>query len=1314
MSDLWTEASRDHDAELRERRLAVARVKASAIWPFLAAARSKREYVARFTLAADSLRHVVAEVVGDGPEFAPLYDDVVTSFDTDYDTLSTARDTEAVVAALKQAEHSTEGPFKVQVAGTGENVWSENALRHQSEDEAKAYASNLLSRWTGADMARVVSSETPNREPVDPNDPRITHNYRTGSKTAAKEGDKSTCHKDDLPIQFFDGQWMHLSGGPSHNDVYPATPRERAEKQGSKKNDKASDYGFKCSEFDENGSCVHSSHMEKADAGRHKKSSAKTAGPMVNDADLAPLQAEWQRSFDALRQAGLEADADHPIAAAYRAASNAVNHAHRSRDFNIATGQPTASKTAVHLTRVRKTADPLVFEGTDPSGKDVKFHVSEDDAQQLGSVMHGDLAQNMSGVEVDEADIVQGDDPSTDTTMTDARVDKQRQMQGSRHTADGGAQVTDMDSRLAYAHYTIAMMEAGQQPLPQADWEAAGRPEGAEAQGQPVAQPGAPQGAPVMGSLRTTGELRPLHEIARDIHREWSKQGGVHPWAKPYLSAMHSLSSTDDKFGEDGGDGIVAYFLSNARTFKGEAAKGLKEELKGHLQAARARRGSKTAMEGDLGGMAGPSDEAQFGIDGGTVDPAPEVVPPDPLDDVSYESLTEQVAASLRALAGEGDAVPFGEGAAAPHKGSRIDVLRQIVQGHQAQEIDGQLVDAQTANLLVQVHDALSPENQAKFDSVPLQKLVELGWKRAGSRVRYFRTLASNNEPWMQVPPQVTAGMHVNDVYVEKDTNEHWARVGALEDLDDAGLDAELRRVMVQQNDVRQPESHEMLRDWRQKVEQEIARRRTSHTAQTYYFLANEANHIVGGPYPDPEEANMALSGRTDENLHVEAHDDSDDSEGEFASHGSKTAVSEDGTPYGADGDHCPFCGTDWKREHDSDCLWTTDPHRAREIEDRAAEYHARQRPSTPPVPHDPRYPKQGDPGWETFMSASLHGSLGRIACRKCIAGHDPSGGDCAYCDGQGSLDLTLAMVKAADGWDQGLTVEAFNWQPLRQRTAAGEPCSRCKGKGTIEVTSHGDDWRDIPCPDCKGTGTKQSSLIASNLEAFQREADWAAAQQALKANDGKQVKISYNDDTGQRTITGTLTYDGHKLALDGKPLNPAYVIDVQAAGHGDAGQDLEQGRNPKFWDTVMHGNFPSGAFASHTAQGLDVPDWMRQTQDMQQLMQQTQPQPPPAPPGAPAAPAAPSAAPAAAAPDTTPRTTRPRGGKPQSVNQGFASLVMAQDAFLDPPPTHEVYEQKVHDIASDISTANPDISPEAALAIAREAVARYSETVSA
>ena len=64
-------------------------------------------------------------------------------------------------------------------------------------------------------------------------------------------------------------------------------------------------------------------------------------------------------------------------------------------------------------------------------------------------------------------------------------------------------------------------------------------------------------------------------------------------------------------------------------------------------------------------------------------------------------------------------------------KGDRLEGLRKIVDEHQAHEIDGHLVDAQTAQLLLKVHDALNPKNRATFGSVPLPKLVDLAWRVA-------------------------------------------------------------------------------------------------------------------------------------------------------------------------------------------------------------------------------------------------------------------------------------------------------------------------------------------------------------------------------------------------------------------------------------------------------------------------------------------------------------------------------------------------------------------------------------------------------
>lgn len=74
---------------------------------------------------------------------------------------------------------------------------------------------------------------------------------------------------------------------------------------------------------------------------------------------------------------------------------------------------------------------------------------------------------------------------------------------------------------------------------------------------------------------------RPISDIARDISRAWPKPYFA---AKPYLDAMRGLYSVRDAYGYDSGESVVLYFLSNAATFKGEAAKALKAELKAALK----------------------------------------------------------------------------------------------------------------------------------------------------------------------------------------------------------------------------------------------------------------------------------------------------------------------------------------------------------------------------------------------------------------------------------------------------------------------------------------------------------------------------------------------------------------------------------------------------------------------------------------------------------------------------------------------------------------------------------------------------------
>jgi len=72
-------------------------------------------------------------------------------------------------------------------------------------------------------------------------------------------------------------------------------------------------------------------------------------------------------------------------------------------------------------------------------------------------------------------------------------------------------------------------------------------------------------------------QTRPLYTIASDIRKDWGAK--VNYAAKPYLDAMSSLNSITDNYGADSARSVVAYFLSNASTWRGEVAKAIKAEL---------------------------------------------------------------------------------------------------------------------------------------------------------------------------------------------------------------------------------------------------------------------------------------------------------------------------------------------------------------------------------------------------------------------------------------------------------------------------------------------------------------------------------------------------------------------------------------------------------------------------------------------------------------------------------------------------------------------------------------------------------------
>lgn len=106
------------------------------------------------------------------------------------------------------------------------------------------------------------------------------------------------------------------------------------------------------------------------------------------------------------------------------------------------------------------------------------------------------------------------------------------------------------------------------------------------------AKPGSPgsalPGMTVGDVLRDKGGQAPpsgprdLGTIAREISKDWG--GKVNYAAKPYLDAMRSLGSMKDNYGQDSAHSVVAYFLSNASSWRGPVAQRVKTELKGMLK----------------------------------------------------------------------------------------------------------------------------------------------------------------------------------------------------------------------------------------------------------------------------------------------------------------------------------------------------------------------------------------------------------------------------------------------------------------------------------------------------------------------------------------------------------------------------------------------------------------------------------------------------------------------------------------------------------------------------------------------------------
>ena len=67
-----------------------------------------------------------------------------------------------------------------------------------------------------------------------------------------------------------------------------------------------------------------------------------------------------------------------------------------------------------------------------------------------------------------------------------------------------------------------------------------------------------------------------IREIAVEIKNSWGK---INFAAKPYLDAMMTIEKISDKYHADDASSVVAYFLSNAQTWRGDDARRIKKEL---------------------------------------------------------------------------------------------------------------------------------------------------------------------------------------------------------------------------------------------------------------------------------------------------------------------------------------------------------------------------------------------------------------------------------------------------------------------------------------------------------------------------------------------------------------------------------------------------------------------------------------------------------------------------------------------------------------------------------------------------------------
>lgn len=76
--------------------------------------------------------------------------------------------------------------------------------------------------------------------------------------------------------------------------------------------------------------------------------------------------------------------------------------------------------------------------------------------------------------------------------------------------------------------------------------------------------------------IEFTPKHKPISQYAKEIFEDWKVPS---PYAMPYLNAMQEINQVHDMYHLDTASSVVLYFLSNAKGWRGPAARQVKKEL---------------------------------------------------------------------------------------------------------------------------------------------------------------------------------------------------------------------------------------------------------------------------------------------------------------------------------------------------------------------------------------------------------------------------------------------------------------------------------------------------------------------------------------------------------------------------------------------------------------------------------------------------------------------------------------------------------------------------------------------------------------